>query len=200
MYINRMASEETYALSSPYSTVGAGQRGSMVLYRLATGDEHGVLLAPPNRLSHHNRDSIVSSSGDSIVSLSSDSKYPSGFQQRGLIPYAYDPALDEKEAPDEVDLLHDPGDGKDERGRFFAMRGILNVGVLVLLIAALLCLFIFYPVLRSLQLDARNRAIDGNLRINGTGQAPVLYVPRSSSPHKFLTCSSILSDFKCQNS
>jgi hypothetical protein len=175
MHINRMASEETYALSTPYSSLASGQRGSMVLYRLATEDENGSLLMPPTFPNHHNRDSVVSSSGDSIVSLSSDSKYPQGYSfQRGLVPYAYDPALDEKEPPDEVDLLHDPGDGKDDERVRFALRGILNVGVLVLLIAGLLCLFIIYPVLKSLQDSARNRAIDDSLRINATGQSPYL--------------------------
>jgi beta-glucan synthesis-associated protein KRE6 len=172
MYINRMASEETYALSTPYSSLGSGQRGSMVLYRLATEDENGSLLVPPT---FPNRDSVVSSSGDSIVSLSSDSKYPQGYSvQRGLVPYAYDPALDEKEPPDEVDLLHDPGDGKDDERVRFALRGILNVGVLVLLIAGLLCLFIIYPVLKSVQDSARNKAIDDSLHINATGQSPAL--------------------------
>ncbi len=70
------------------------------------------------------------------------------------------------------------GGGKRHPGlkRAFPWRGILNVAVLIILILALLCLFIFYPVLTFYQNSARNLKIDGNIRINATGQAPVLYV------------------------
>lgn len=180
MNMIRMASEDSRALAvdSPYPGMGMGpgQRGSMVLYRLATEDEQGELLPPPT-LHSNNRVSVASSSGDSIFSLSSDSKYPSGvtYGQRGLVPYAYDPDVDDKEPPDEEDMLHDPDDKRPEKtSSLFAMRGFLNVGVLLLLIIGLLCLFIFYPVLSFIRNNARNLAIDGNIRINGTGQAPVL--------------------------
>ena len=76
----------------------------MVLYRLATEDPNDMLL-PPKTL--HQRDSVASSSGDSIFSLSSDSKYPSGVVtgvQRGFVPYAYDPDLDMKDDLDEDDF------------------------------------------------------------------------------------------------
>lgn len=173
----RVPSEDSRALAvdSPYPGMGPGQRGSMVLYRLATEDEQGELLPPPTLLS--NRASVASSSGDSIFSLSSDSKYPSGitYGQRGLVPYAYDPDIDDKEPPDEEDLLHDPDDKRPEKtSSLFAMRGFMNVGVLLLLILGLLCLFIFYPVLSFIRNNPRNLAIDGNIRINSTGQAPAL--------------------------
>ena len=174
MHINRLASEDSQALaSSQFSTLGsASQRGSMVLYRLAS-DENGVLIPPK-----FNRDSVISSSGDSIVSMSlnSDSKYPSGVasHQRGIVPYAYDPAEDLNEPLDEEDLLHDPSNKEPNTG--LAWRGFLNVGVLVLLTGGLLCLFVFYPVLSYFRDNARNLAIDGNIRINSTGQAPALYV------------------------
>jgi hypothetical protein len=50
-------------------------------------------------------------SGDSIFSLSSDSKCLSSvtYGQHGLVPYAYDPDIEDKEPPDE-DVLHDPDD------------------------------------------------------------------------------------------
>lgn len=144
----------------------------MVLYRLAS-EEPNEMLLPPKTL--HNRDSVASSSGDSIFSLSSDSKYPSGVVtgQRGFVPYAYDPDLDMKDDADEDDFLHRPEFGDDKK-TFWSWRGFLNVGVLVGLIAALLTLFICYPVLNFVRNNARNLAIDGNIRINGTGQAPVL--------------------------
>jgi hypothetical protein len=175
VHIDRLVSEEARALTSPFRTLGSQtSRGSMVLYRLATDDDGQ--LVPPKALGY-NRDSVVSSSGDSIVSLSSDSKYPSGFNshQRGLVPYAYDPAVDENDPPDEEDLLHDPTDEKFNNGSVIALRGVLNVGVLLALIAGLLCLFVFYPVLSYFRNNERNLAIDGNIRINATGQAAELF-------------------------
>lgn len=121
---------------------------------------------------------MVSSSGDSVVSFQSDTKYPSEISTiRGLVPYAYDPASDEMEPPDAEDYLHDPkskGGFKGDKGEF-PWRGILNVAVLLLLVLGLLILFIFYPVLTFYRNAARNSAIDGNIRINATGQSPVLF-------------------------
>lgn len=168
--MNRVASEESQALASPFATLNSGQRGSMVLYRLA--DTHDDYLAPPRALV--NRDSVVSSSGDSIFSLSSDSKYPSGTARAGFVPYAYDPDMDMKDEADEVDYLHTEGPD-DDKTILCSLRGFLNVGVLIFLILALLTLFVCYPVLNFYHNNARNLAIDGNLNINATGQAPVLF-------------------------
>ncbi|PSR72683.1 hypothetical protein PHLCEN_2v11457 [Hermanssonia centrifuga] len=170
-HFNRVASEESQALTSHFTTLNPGQRGSMVLYRLA--DDDGLLL-PPKTL--HNRDSVASSSGDSIFSLSSDSKYPSGVMpgRSGFVPYAYDPDLDMKDEDEEEDPLHQI-DADDRQTFVCSVRGFLNVGVLVLLIAAIITLFVCYPVLSFYRNNARNLAIDGNIRINATGQAPVLF-------------------------
>lgn len=148
------------------------QRGSMVLYRLAADDND--LLLPPKTLQQQ-RDSVASSSGDSIFSLSSDSKYPSGVvgTRAGFVPYAYDPDLDMKDEGDEDDLLHE-GDNPERWICFCSLRGLLNIGVLVILIGALLALFVCYPVVSFYHNNARNLAIDGNIRINATGQAAVL--------------------------
>jgi hypothetical protein len=96
----------------------------MVLYRLAderdrlsstlmasglpNGSNHDSILMPPKF--PYNQDSVLSTSGDSIISFCSDSKYPSGMQgtQRGLVAYPYDPVLDDLDAPDEEDFLHNP--------------------------------------------------------------------------------------------
>jgi hypothetical protein len=175
LYLSRLASEDSHALTSALG----GNRASMVLYRLATEDEGGPLLPPRSMpTTAGNRDSIISYSGDSFVSLSSDSKYPSGTNSsaRGLVAYAYDPLLDSKEPPDDEDLLHDPSAKSDSNGRILSARAILNVGVLTILILGLLCLFIFYPVLSFLRNNPKNLRIDGNIRINATGQAPVLSV------------------------
>jgi len=119
----------------------------MILYRLAAVDDQGVLLPPPNSLSPDQRDSFISTSGESIWSLSSDSKYPSApvTMRGGLVPYVYDPSLEDQEKDDD-DTLHDM-ESIDKPSPFFATRGVLNLGVLALLIVTLLTLFIAYPVI-----------------------------------------------------
>jgi beta-glucan synthesis-associated protein KRE6 len=92
----------------------------MVLYRLADKDDTGTLL-PPRFASHPN--SVASS----FIFLSSDSKYPSCDGRCGLVPYAYDPTIDEKWLPDEEDMLHDP-EGGNEVSTFWTWRGVINVG------------------------------------------------------------------------
>lgn len=146
----------------------------MVLYRLALGDDHNEFLQPPKVLQQ--RDSVASSEGDSIFSLSSDSKYPSGFigQRGGFVPYAYDPDLDSKDEVDDDDLPQKGGFGDDSSGFSFSSRGILNVGVLLALIGALLALFVAYPIVTFYRDSNRNLAIDGNIRVNATGQTAVL--------------------------
>ncbi|KAI0777564.1 beta-glucan synthesis-associated [Trametes elegans] len=174
-YFNRIASEESQALAGPYASLG-GQRGSMVLYRLATEDDNNESLAPPKAFSSTNRDSVISSSGDSVFSLSSDSKYPSGVVpgQRGFVPYAYDPEVDKDAPDDDDDFLHTAAYGHNRRS-YWSSRGFLNIGVLVILIAALLTLFLCYPLLDYYRNEKRNVAITANVRINSTGQAPILF-------------------------
>lgn len=89
------------------------------------------------------------------------------------MPYVYDPEMDDKLPPDDEDNLHDP-DGKMKSASIFGIRGFLNVGVLLILIAAIMALFVLYPVISFLRNNARNLAIDGNIRVNGTGQVAVL--------------------------
>ncbi|THG94110.1 hypothetical protein EW026_g7294 [Hermanssonia centrifuga] len=79
-----------------------------------------------------------------------------------------------KDEDDEEDPLHQI-DADDRQTFVCSVRGFLNVGVLVLLIAAIITLFVCYPVLSFYRNNARNLAIDGNIRINATGQAPVLF-------------------------
>ncbi|KAG6825851.1 hypothetical protein H0H92_002186 [Tricholoma furcatifolium] len=171
-------------------TVPSMNRGSMLLYRLASPDDDvshppssisssrdsAHLLSPP-KLGHRIRDSSLSTSAASFLSLSSaagnrDSAFPT--TNRVLVPYEYDPALDEMEPADEEDFLHDPAVHGHRKTRF-PWRGVLNVAMLLGLIGALLCLFVFYPVLTFYRNEARNAKIDGNIRINATGQAPVLF-------------------------
>ena len=170
-YFNRIASEDAQALTSQYGSLG-GSRGSMVLYRLASdGDSDN--LAPPKAFASQNRDSVVSSSGDSVFSISSDSRFPTGQAGtigRGLVAYAYDPEMEKDYPDDDDDFLHRPEYGHD-RHSYWSWRGILNIGVLVILIAALLTLFICYPLVDFFRNEARNLAITANTQINSTGQA-----------------------------
>ena len=140
----------------------------MILYRLAAVDDMGALLPPRN--TWHNRDSVASTSDQSLFSLSSDSKYPSGIfaHSRGLVPYAYDPDTDN--VPEEDDYLHEP-DLKDKGGSVWSGRGWLNIGALGILVLALLTLFICYPVLSYYQMNSRNqRLASGNIHVNDTIQ------------------------------
>ncbi|KAJ7094452.1 beta-glucan synthesis-associated [Mycena belliarum] len=166
----------------PHSLSGASAlRGSMVLYRMASETDNDALTPPPT-LGFANRQSVASFASASSLPL--DSKYPAGLPTtRGLVPYAYDPALDELDPPDEEDFLHDPkykskdgyqGSRKFKRRNSFPWRGLANVGLLILLILALLALFISYPVISFFRDKPRNALIDGNIRINGTGQVAVL--------------------------
>ncbi|KAF8148045.1 hypothetical protein B0H34DRAFT_273077 [Crassisporium funariophilum] len=187
-YMNRLVSEESraFANNSPHTLSTSTSRGSMILYRRADGaaqpNEEGLL--PPS-FSHLNRNSVYSTSGDSIVSLGSDSKYPAGTigSERGLIAYAYDPLMDELEPVTEEDNLHDP-DEKDPVSSAISSlswRGFLNIFTLVALVTALLCLFVVYPVTMAFADNGREFLITRNTRINSTGQAvPMSFDPRRS--------------------
>jgi hypothetical protein len=73
-HINRIASEEAHALSAHQSLNRS--RGSMILYRCADLTTDDVLQPPTPSHFHCHRNSVLSISGDSIVSLSSSSRYP----------------------------------------------------------------------------------------------------------------------------
>lgn len=109
---------------------------------------------------------------DYYLSLSSDSKYPVGFlTEHGLVAYAYDPSLDEREPLDEEDMLHSP-DAKivNIPGRPTSWRGLKNFGMLALLVAALLTLFIGFPIIEFFHDNGSNALIVGNINVNSTGQ------------------------------
>ncbi|KAH7890663.1 beta-glucan synthesis-associated [Phlebopus sp. FC_14] len=170
MSFNRVASEESQVLASQFASLHSGQRGSMVLYRFAGQDDHRRPLLPPRNV-FQNRDSFLSTSRDSEFSLSHDSKYPVtsfALNQRGLIPYAYDPS-DEKDV-EEDDPIHDLDEKRSVASSGIALRGLLNVGVLVVLIGGLLSLFIAYPIVSYVHDLERSEAITGNTLVNESGQ------------------------------
>ncbi|KAF7355633.1 hypothetical protein MSAN_01480800 [Mycena sanguinolenta] len=188
-HFSRFPSEDAApAAPSPYPfsresmlSSSAPLRGSMILYRLA--DDDNEQLAPPRALGGSNRSSVASLA--SIASESVDSKYPSGLPStRGLVAYAYDPAPDELDPPDEEDWLHDPAvkgkDGYQVAGRkfkhrsTFPWRGVANVGVLIILVLALMALFISYPVISYIREGPADKLIEGNILVNKTGQVAEL--------------------------
>lgn len=164
--IQRVASEEALALSAD------SRRGSMILYRLADDST----LPAPRPLREH-RGSTASSSRESVISISYDSKYPSGAvtqAHRGFIPYVYNPEID-KRAPEPDDYLYEPTYGDDEPWyQAIGWRGIVNISMLVIVVIALLALFICYPVVSSQHYDTL-KIIAKDSHINSTGQ----YVPFS---------------------
>jgi len=133
----------------------------MVLWRLITADDSGVLLPPPTLSPSQQRASVVSTAS-STWTLSSDSKYPSGpptTLRSGLVPYAWDPSVDDQDDGDEVDSLH-AIDVADKPISVFNPRSISNVGVLVILIGALLSLFIVLPVVTYVRNNSNNFFLD----------------------------------------
>ena len=176
--IPRVASEESQAFASqnPYAS---GHRGSMILYRLSgatstsTDPKDTQSLQPPQNVLA-NRISTVTTSGDSIFSLSPDSKYPYGaFKHGALVPYAFDPDLEYTNEPETDDFLHDPEDPRLGSPSRMNLRAVLNVGSLFLLVLGLMFLFIFYPVYHYLTAHEFSAAIVGNSLVNSTGQVTI---------------------------
>ena len=118
------------------------------------------------------------------MSISSDSKYPIGLgSEHGLVAYAYDPSLDERQPLDEEDKLHDPETKTAKVNGPISFRGFKNFGMLAILTAALLGLFVAYPVFDNYHGVDINARIAGNTVINSTGQANDLSVSvRSQIP------------------
>ncbi|KAL0958713.1 hypothetical protein HGRIS_014043 [Hohenbuehelia grisea] len=184
--VTRIASEDSRALSGYFghpasagtslsSPSPTGNRGSMILYRLVDPLDDSP-LTPPS-YPGMNRASIIST--DSALSLSSDSKYPSGMMtptERGVVAYSYDPEADDDD-DDSPDALHDPKlKLRRPRGRReIPWRGLGNITMLLVLIGALMVVFVLLPAIDVFKGNEKNARITGNPRINSTGQAfPVM--------------------------
>ncbi|KAF9262632.1 hypothetical protein L218DRAFT_395233 [Marasmius fiardii PR-910] len=160
--VTRFPSEEARALGDSSTS----SRNSMILYHLVDFPSSDGSLPSPPRI-HSKRESINSLFEDTIVSVSYDSKYPSGSlgaSERGLIAYAYDPALDD-EADDD--------DWKDSalvERESVSKRGILNVGGLMTLFFIAIGFLVILPIVDQKN-HAKNWLISHNPRINATGQA-----------------------------
>jgi len=138
----------------------------------------------------HNRFSTLSSVG-SVISLSSDSKYPVGIyapvpvgtthSTGAFLPYSDNPHVDyQQDQIDEDDVLHDP-DAPSYKRKGFAVnwRGLFNVTLVFLIIGALLTLFAGYPVITYYTTNQLN--FGRGAGVNATGQAPYLLAPLLSS-------------------
>ncbi|KAK0186651.1 hypothetical protein F5146DRAFT_1066749 [Armillaria mellea] len=156
--LGRVPSEESRVLStSPNS------RGSMILYHIPVPGDESLKLDPPPSLRH-----LISStsSRDSMMSISSDSKYPSMLSEHGLVPYAFDPSEDEGGFDKEDAEL----DARSSEQRM-SWRGLVNMVALIAIILGVLGLFVIYPVTGHLRDDGKGQKIVENKWINGTGQA-----------------------------
>lgn len=146
----------------------------MILYQF----DHPAALRPPSvfsardpsRLSSMSRSSTLSMSGysDSLLSYSTDSKYPIAADAHGFVPYAYDPAADEGEGPD---ALHDPEAACIRRAGGVSWRGVANVGAMLAIVGGIIALFVLFPVLSMGHGGEREYRIAHNTAINSTGQA-----------------------------
>ncbi|EEB90334.1 hypothetical protein MPER_11470, partial [Moniliophthora perniciosa FA553] len=87
---------------------------------------------------------------------------------------------DPKASPEKVKRLYAPGgllynNGKGKKSTgIWTLRGFSNIGLLVLLVVGLVTLFLAYPVISTIMDRARTATIDGNIRVNATGQVPIL--------------------------
>ena len=109
---------------------------------------------------------------------------------RGLIAYAFDPSLDELglSTPADDDFLHNPDEKHPQQHGLLPIswRGVFNVLTLVALMAALLCLFVVYPVIRFYHDNDRNILITFNTRINHARQASNIVLLNRQSQFFFL--------------
>jgi len=136
-------------------------------------------LRPPSTAINH-RFSTMSSTG-SILSFASDSKYPA-YALNNLstgafveaFPYGGGDSPDMwaplDDGPEDDDALHEPDPKGHKEPLGLSGRGFFNVGMLVLVIATLLALFISYPIVHYLKVGSFPVT---NL-VNGTGQVPDL--------------------------
>lgn len=132
----------------------SSNRSSMVLYDT---------LPPPQSILPH-----ISSSSSSVRSSDRDSKYPGAKVNDKMMPYVYAPVGMQYTDDDDDDILGlELGQTKT-----FPWRGVVNVSVLFLIIAALLFVFIFYPIIVYYHHSPRTEAVVNNVQVNMTGQVP----------------------------
>ncbi|KAF8635101.1 hypothetical protein AX15_000540 [Amanita polypyramis BW_CC] len=110
--------------------------------------EESVLF--PNCQFHAPRSSTPSTSGESSLTLVSDTKYATALfsQGRGFIPFPFDLSLIDNDCGDDDEgMTSNPNEKVMEVGNYSVpWRGLGNVIALALMVCAILALFIIYPV------------------------------------------------------
>lgn len=93
--------------------------------------------------------------------------------------YSLDPAywIAEHAGPEPDDYLHNPDPKRDKKsdkgGTIFTIRGLMNLGCLVILIVALMTLFAGYPIITHFtKNDAKTLGAFNLGGVNGSGQVP----------------------------
>ncbi|KAL0572857.1 hypothetical protein V5O48_009106 [Marasmius crinis-equi] len=192
-----------YGGPSSSSSISKQSGAPMVLYRLA-GNEPGsnrssTMSESPSMINEDNKypsfrhasePSSPSSSRQRLPHAALFSNTPSSTHAplsqnppRGLVPYEYDPRVDSM-LNEEDDVLHDPKYTKEQFKKAvkpsstFSTRGFKNIGMLVVLVAAILGVFLVYPVVRNYQDDAWRKTVADNIHVNATGQTPILTIAR----------------------
>ncbi|KAL0059726.1 hypothetical protein AAF712_013522 [Marasmius tenuissimus] len=192
--------------SSASSTMSKQSGAPMVLYRLAPhsgepgSNRSSTVSQTPSLINEDNKypsfrglsePSSPSSSRHRLPHAALFSSTPSSTHAplsqnppRGLVPYEYDPVTDSM-MHEEDDVLHDPKSTKEQfrkaagpQSGGLSWRGFKNMGMLVVLVAGMLGIFLVYPVVRHYQDEAFVKTVSENIHINGTGQLPDLALSR----------------------
>jgi hypothetical protein len=123
-------------------------------------DNQSILLPPPPLTADQRGSFLSTASRDSMWTLSSDSKFPSAAMRvSGLVAYPWDPLADIQDDAEEDDTLH-ALESVEKPPALLNPRSISNIGVLVVLIGCLLCLFIVLPVVTYVQNSAHSLFIE----------------------------------------
>lgn len=165
---SRVTSGESRTYPPPPGLNTSSSRASIILCR-------HVEFSP-----HILRASLGSASGESIFTISSDSKYPPSFQtERGFVAYAYHSEVDDNYFFDDEDIIYgSPQQShrhitRTQGSRYLDSRGFVNIATLVTMLIAILMLFVVYPAIAFYRNHGRNQLILTNHLINSTGQFPL---------------------------
>jgi hypothetical protein len=172
----RRASEGSRGLSiSPPTRLST--HSSLELYHHAASTPslgHAEILLP-NPRPHRPSGSVASNfSRDSVISISSDSKYPlhPDYSEQELVNYAHNciahETLNGPESLGEDGLTQDLSNQKDSAA--ISLIGFFNILTLTAMTLAVLIIFVIYPILVHHHDNIRNTLITDNNMVNSSGQ------------------------------
>lgn len=166
----RRTSEGSRALPVSHPTRLSGH-GSWYGHAGSTVSLGRAEILPPNPRPRKPRRSVASNfSRDSVISISSDSKYPlnSVYSEQELVARAHDPISDQ--ALNEIDLPgeDEPNDQKD--AGTISVIGFFNILTLIAMTLVMLTIFVIYPILVHHLDNSRNTLIADNNMVNSSGQ------------------------------